>query len=287
MTDKGKTSRKHPNSRRNLDIAIDRLAAETGDPLRLRNARAAAIVAQMIPDGVVKGGSALRLRYGSAATRFTRDLDAARSVPLEEFARDLDGRLRAGWEGFTGRLVPREPAHPAGIEPRYVMRPFDAKLDYNGKPWVTVPVEVGHDEIGDADSFDVGVAPDIASAFESLGFPAPGPARLMPLDHQIAQKLHAASARGSERAHDLIDLQLIVRNTPDIDWTRVRATCVRLFAYRQEQAWPPTVVAGERWEEGYAAQAEGLGVLPTAADAVAWVNGLIEQIDAAGREPSS
>lgn len=28
------------------------------------------------------------------------------------------------------------------------------------------------------------------------------------VEHQIAQKLHAASAPGSSRAHDLVDLQL-------------------------------------------------------------------------------
>lgn len=189
----GEKKRKRPNSRRNLDIAIDRMAVRRGDPLRVRNAMAAAVVAQMIPDGVIKGGSALKLRYGDAQTRFTRDLDAARSVRLDEFADDLDRRLREGWEGFTGRLVPRQPAHPAGIEPRYVMQPFDAKLDYNGKPWVTVPVEVGHDEIGDADEFDVGISSDIVSMFEELSFPVPAPAHLMPLRHQIAQKLHAAS----------------------------------------------------------------------------------------------
>lgn len=189
----GEKKRKRPNSRRNLDIAIDRMAVRRGDPLRVRNAIAAAVVAQMIPDGVIKGGSALKLRYGDAQTRFTRDLDAARSVRLDEFADDLDRRLREGWEGFTGRLVPRQPTHPAGIEPRYVMQPFDAKLDYNGKPWVTVPVEVGHDEIGDADEFDVGISSDIVSMFEELSFPVPAPAHLMPLRHQIAQKLHAAS----------------------------------------------------------------------------------------------
>ncbi|MEE8717355.1 MAG: nucleotidyl transferase AbiEii/AbiGii toxin family protein [Coriobacteriales bacterium] len=115
--------RKRPNSRRNLDIAIEHMAAERGDPLRVRNAMAAAVVAQMIPGGVVKGGSALKLRYGDAQTRFTRDLDAARSVDLDEFVEGLDAALREGWEGFTGRLVERRPAHPEGIEPRYVMRP--------------------------------------------------------------------------------------------------------------------------------------------------------------------
>jgi hypothetical protein len=145
-----------------------------------------------------------------------------------------------------------------------------------------VPVEVGHDEIGDADEFDEGISPDIASMLEELGFPSPAAARLMTLDHQISQKLHAASAPGSERAHDLIDLQLIVARTPDIDWPRVRATCVRLFAYRQAQAWPPTIIEGEAWATAYDAQAEGLDVLPSVGEAVTWANDLVRRIDEAG-----
>ena len=36
---------------------------------------------------------------------------------------------------------------------------------------------------------------------------------------------------------------------------------------------------GEDWDSLYAAQSDGLDVLPTADDAVAWANDLIERID--------
>lgn len=272
---------KRPNSRRNLDIAIERMAEDWGDPLRVRAVLAAAIVAQMLPGGVVKGGSALKLRFGDTQTRFTRDLDAARSNDLESFVEELDAALRRGWEGFTGRLVERKPAHPKNIEERYLMRPYDAKLSYNGKSWVTVPVEIGHNEIGDADEAEMGIAPDVVKMFEELGLPAPAPAPLMPLHHQIAQKLHAVSAPDSRRAHDLVDLQLIARNAVNIDYVHVRRTCERLFAYRQMQKWPPTIIEGDTWEETYRIASEGLNVLPTASEAVAWANELVRKIEAA------
>ena len=100
----------------------------------------------------------------------------------------------------------------------------------------------------------------------------------MRLEHQIAQKLHAASSPGSERAHDLIDLQIAVSGGT-ADYAEVRAVCARLFAYRQEQKWPPTITKGKDWDSLYAAQSDGLDVLPTADDAVAWANDLIERID--------
>lgn len=267
---------KTPNSRRNLDEAIKR--AFGADYLQARIAMANAIVGQMLPEGVVKGGSALKLRFGDAATRFTTDLDTARVHDVETFVDMLDERLAVGWCGFTGHVVPRSPAHPEGVPEQYVMQPYDVKLSYNGKSWLTVPLEIGHDEIGDADEVEYGLADDVAALFEAVGLPSPGLSPLMALHHQIAQKLHAVSAPGSERAHDLIDLQVICK-LGDVDLQRTRETCLRLFAYRKQQQWPPSIVADDSWTGLYDAQAEGLDVMATAKDAVAWANELIVAID--------
>lgn len=269
---------KRPNSRRNLDMAIDRLAAGTQDPLRLRIALANTIVGQMIPEGAVKGGSSLKMRYGDGATRFTRDLDTARVSDMEEYARKLEASLKEGWEGFTGTLVRREPAKPRGVPGEYVMQPYDIKLFYNEKPWCTVPLEIGHDEIGDAEDPDRGIAREIVDAFVALGFPEPKPVPLMRIEHQVAQKLHAASGAGSARAHDLVDLQLIVARE-SVDYSAVRQVCRRLFAYRRQQAWPPTMLKGDDWDELYLAQSEGLEVLPTVDDAIEWANDLVNRIE--------
>lgn len=193
--------------------------------------------------------------------------------------------LEEGWEGFTGVVAPREPAHPRGVPAEYVMWPFDVKLSYRGRPWCTVRLEVGYDEIGDAEQADVELAPDVAGAFARVGLPAPGPVPLMAGPYQIAQKLHRVSAPGSDRARDLVDLQLAVGEC--IDYDAARRVCERLFAYRRLQGWPPTVVKGEGWDSIYAAESEGLDVLPTADGAVSWVNGLIGRIAGAGGAPGA
>lgn len=65
------TQPKTPNSRRNLDLAIDRLCAKTGDePGRVKRLLAAAIVGQMLPDGAAKGGNALKIRFGKDSMCF-------------------------------------------------------------------------------------------------------------------------------------------------------------------------------------------------------------------------
>ena len=160
-----------------------------------------AIVASMLPDGVVKGDSAIKMRFGDMSTRFTTDLDTATASDPDEYARLLGEALARGWEGFGGRVVPTE----------YVMRSFDVKLTYMGKSWCSVPLEVGHNEVGDADSTDWVDLADAATLFVQVCLPAPGRAPLMPLDHQVAQKLHALTGPGN-RARDLVDLQLIAAN---------------------------------------------------------------------------
>lgn len=274
------TSAKRPNSRRNLDIAIDRLFADSDEALRVRRLMANVIVGQMLPDGAVKGGSALKLRFGQDSTRFSTDLDTARATDLSDYVLRLEDALASGWEGFTGRLAPKKPASPKGVPVSYIMQPYDVKLSYCGKSWITVPIEIGHNEIGDADNPDLVASDEMAVLFESLGFSPPGPVPLMRLEHQIAQKIHAVSEPGSERAHDLIDLQVIASNS-DLNLSVVKRTCVRLFDYRSAHAWPPQVVVGENWGKLYDAQRIGVSVAETVEEAAAWVNSFIAAIEKA------
>lgn len=268
-----------PNSRRNLDIAIERLSDGSEDAVRARRLLANAIVGQFLPDGAVKGGSALKLRYGTTATRFSKDLDAARASNIESYTSALEDNLRVGWNGFTGRLVKGKQAKPKEVPQIYVMQPFEVKLSYNGKSWTTVPLEVGHNEIGDADDPDMIVPAEVNRMLESLGFPELKPIPIMKLSHQVAQKLHGLTGKGSTRVHDLVDLQIIMHGS-SIDLSETRAICERLFAYRKQQAWPSRVEVLPEWETGYAAAAEGMPV-PKLEDAVCWANAFIERIASA------
>lgn len=157
------------------------------------------------------------------------------------------------------------------------MQPFDVKLDYLGRPWRTVKFELGHNEIDDAVEPEFRIAADLVALFTDLGLPAPGPIPVMRADHQVAQKLHAASESGSERVRDLVDLQLLDRGE-DLDLLQVQSTCIRLFEYRRMQAWPPTVEARAGWDTLYTAAIEDINVLPDVEAAVAWANDFIGRI---------
>ncbi|MFJ2619839.1 nucleotidyl transferase AbiEii/AbiGii toxin family protein [Glutamicibacter sp. NPDC087344] len=246
---------------------------------RRRTSMALVIVGQLLPECSVKGGSAMALRYG-AQTRFTKDLDAARTSGLSKFRSDFEERLLEGWEGFTGRLVEKKAPRPAGVPTAYVMKPFEIKISYKGKAWCTVSFELGHNEIGDAENPEPILAQDLADLFTSLGFPAPSPVPVVPVVHQVAQKIHASTAPGSERARDLVDLQLL-GNREQLDLRQIKTTCLRLFDYRNTHLWPPTVVEGPDWQTLYAEAAQGLDVAHDVDSAIVWVNALIVSIDRA------
>ena len=270
-----------PNSKVNLDRAIQRFAGDVARERELRNLMANSIVAQMIGDGVVKGGTGLKFRYGERMSRVTLDLDTAWRTDLDAFLKGLRARLTEGWNGFSGEVHILRPASPKAIPFEYVMQPCDVKLKYRGRPWYTVKLEVGHNEIGDADECDMVDVPDtLTGLFEFLALPKPSPIPAMRLEYQIAQKLHGASAPSSRRAHDLIDLQLIMANA-NVDLRLASELCRKLFRYRKVHAWPPKIAKGETWEATYNEQKGSLPVFPTVDEAIAWANELIERIDKA------
>lgn len=271
---------KRPNSCTNLNKALLRLAGSDESFLDIRATLANVIVGQLLPDCVVKGGSQLKLRFGPLASRVTMDLDTARSIELDAFIKRFRAALAKGWNDFTADLIVKAQASPKGIPFEYVMQPLDVKLRYRGQPWYTILVEVGHNEIGDAEEADrIPLPSEIVQTFDKLGFPDPEPIPLMPLKYQVAQKLHGLTAKDSDRVRDVIDLQLIAR--AGIDLSAVRPICEQLFAYRKCQPWPPKVEKGKDWDSLYNAARGALPVCPTVDEAIDWANDFITKIDKA------
>lgn len=269
-----------PTSVRSLEQRIRNLEGNDGLAQRRRISMALVVVGQILPAGAIKGGSAMARRFGRN-TRFTRDLDAARTGSLAAFRAEFEEALARGWAGFTGRLVQKVAPSPAAVPTAYVMQPFEVKLDYRGRAWCTVKFELGHNEIGDAEEPELHLADDLAIMFTEVGLEAPEPVRVMRADHQIAQKLHALSTEGSERARDLVDLQLL-ESRENLNLEQVGETCVRLFEYRRQQQWPPVITAVEQWHPLYAEAADSVDALHSVDEAVVWVNDFIRRIASAG-----
>jgi len=264
-----------------LERGIRRLHDTNDKANRMRVLMANAVLGQMLPAGVVRGGTSLKFRYGERATRFTMDFDTAQPLDVEDFRVQLEERLMQGWSVFSGRLVPTPRARSAartGLPEEYLMTPFYVKLSYRGHSWCTVKLEVSPNEIGDADVCEeIPVPPEVARTFETLDLPVPSPIPAMTLAYQIAQKVHGVTKPGTRRVQDLIDLQLIAKHSK-IPYKQAGLICRRLFAYRQQQPWPSNVAYGHDWETLYAEAATGMDVLPSIEEAVPWGNAFIAKL---------
>jgi hypothetical protein len=255
---------------------------EEGSPENQRRYRdlANTVIGQMLPAGAVKGGAAMYFRYGDAS-RFSVDLDASQALAIKEFHQAFQERLAEGWGGFTGTIAERPKAEPAGVPDKYVLQPYSINLLFNGSKWPhTIAFELSRDELDSTASPEYDISADTLELFEALGLPTPEPVPLVPIVHQMAQKLHAITLPDSERAHDLIDLQLM-HSTRTVDLDELAITTKRLFAFRQTHPWPATVKPTSTWNDLYQAAQEGMD--PTSPHAEVVANSLDTAVEWANR----
>ena len=159
------------------------------------------------------------------------------------------------------------------------MQPFLIRLAYRGRHWLSVTFELGRDEVGSTTEAETTIADDLVELFATLGLGAPAPVALLSVEHQIVQKLHACTSQGrvaggNDRAHDLVDLQILIQEET-INLAKVDILGQRLFAARRTHPWPLVVVEYASWDTIYREAADGLDVLDNVTAAVAWANDFI------------
>jgi len=231
---------------------------------------------------LVKGGASLELRRGIPASRTSKDLDAVRRADMETVHDRLADAGAGGWEKFTGIFTPPVPFEIPGLVVNAYR--FTAKLSYHGKPFSSVPVEVSETEAGNADAFD-SVSSD---ALALVGLPANDAVPCMTLPWQVAQKIHACTEpveppRVNDRAHDLIDLQLLEALLVEASLVDTLNAAVAVFAAREKHPWPPQIIAPPHWRPIYAGALEGLdelGLAPTVDEAVERIQAFVDRIAA-------
>jgi len=240
---------------------------------RMRVTIGQVVVAQLLPGALVKGGSGMKLRLGLGFSRNSKDLDVAWRDAQHLFEDALRPSLAQGWAPFRGQLLAKSPRPREGIPASYVMQPYVVKLTAYGRAFGTVVLEVGYDELGATTdgSADMLLPDEITVMFAALGLPRPDPVPVVAAHHQIAQKIHACTEPASERAHDLVDLQLLWP-VDDAGIDLVSQTTERLFAFRRAHAFPGTCTITPDWPTAYVEAVAGLDVIADVEPAAAWLN---------------
>jgi hypothetical protein len=236
-----------------------------------------------VPLLLVKGGSSLELRRGIPDSRTSKDFDTVGRSDIETVHEQLADAGETGWEGFTAIFTAPEEIDVPGMPVK--PRRFTAKLSYRGQPFASVPIEVSTVEAGNADQFDTLTS----DALGLVGVSAQIAVPCMTIPWQIAQKLHAVTAvleapRANDRAHDLVDLQLLEGLLPQTGFVPTRCACIAVFEARAQHRWPPQVAALPHWPPIYSGALEGLVHLElaeTVEEAAEAVQRFVDRIDRA------
>lgn len=277
-----------PTNLSSLDARLRNHCAAAGqDYSRARRHIGTIIVAQMLGRSgtVVKGGRNLEIRYGLNTTRASTDLDVVRRASLDDLLEALDDALAIGSAGFTGGLA-KERTINAPTPDGYLPHRVHVKLDFKGKPFGTVLLEIAVEEAGGLQHIDEIASADATRIFAAIGLPAPASMQVMSLPVQMAQKLHACTTPDTtewvnDRAHDLIDLQIIRSDLPDERLHEVKEAAERLFASRKRHTWGELeVTARPGWAARYAEERKSVNddVLDSVDAAITWANQLVAEI---------
>ena len=287
-----------------LNARLAQVAAGLGIPVaRARMMLCTLIVSQMLPDAVaVKGGMGVKLRFGERGTRATSDLDISTRVRGEEFEQVFRARLVEGWGtvppskgeqrrnldapdrvAFTATVRAVKLHDPGLARPEYVMHPYRVSIAFLGSAWGALDVEVSDPEIDPHAHTRKEIDGELVQFGAHFGFGELQPVKLVDLEYQIAQKLHAVTDPAYVRAHDLVDLQLLWNAGPDLP--SLHRLCARTFDWRRQQAWPPLPLRPmDGWDLAYAdarAETEVDGQTPVLPDITAareWLGQIIDVI---------
>jgi hypothetical protein len=210
------------------------------------------------PAFIIKGGVAIEWRLRQS--RATKDFDAVFKKSSSELVDTLDEAFKDPYEGFTLR----RDGEPEDIGKALRV---SIRVQFNGKSWGTVPLEVSSPE-GASTPYESVRPTDLGD----FGFIGPAALSCIAVRHQFAQKLHAMTepleeGKDNPRFRDLFDLWQLKDQIP-VDLA-LRAECQHIFKLRNTHAWPPNVTVFDSWVEPYKKIASDAGVVLTDAQSAA------------------
>lgn len=208
---------------------------------------------------VLKGALALDFRFESGG-RATKDIDLVRRDNEEAATEDLIAAQATELDDhfvFTIEKVEQREEWQEGA-----LR-YRARAELAGRLFDEVIIDIGFSD-------PLQWEPERLRGPDLLGFAdiEPAEVRALPLEQQVAEKLHAytrvyGSGHPSSRAKDLIDLVLI-KSYATLDGSRLREAMRETFRSRALQDLPSSVPEPPPdWETAYRKLATEVGIDPT------------------------
>lgn len=229
---------------------------------------------------VLTGAFALDLRLG-LGTRTTKDVDLARTDDEQAATEHLAAASAIDLGDFLDFDVRRMGALDAAAGFRAVR--YSIRADLAGRRFEQFPVDVALGEHSQEHAQWLR-APDLL-AFAEIDAPE---LPVVPLERQVAEKLHAYTAtygareHGSTRVKDLVDLTLI-GDLAELDAARLREALESTFDARATQPLPDAVpTPPESWARPYAELAQAVGIPSDLNDGHAAAAALLDPILASG-----
>ncbi|MFM6963103.1 MAG: nucleotidyl transferase AbiEii/AbiGii toxin family protein [Micrococcales bacterium] len=200
----------------------------------------------------LKGGSGMIWRFGYSHSRATRDIDAVVALDRQEVAELIDGLVGANFSFVSVASVKlAKDKTKAKVPAEYRILTTEVQLKVADSNWLTVELEILPRENSVANVFKQQRAPsELVGLFERLGLGVLAPLPTITLDLQLAEKLHALTEPGSDRASDLYDISLLVSREA-IDYKALAAAVTRVFARRQVHPWNAGVVLSPLIKAGF------------------------------------
>lgn len=207
---------------------------------------------------LLKGGFALDLRLSNRA-RTTRDVDIDWQAAEDELFDALIDAAALETGDFFAFQIERTGTPPDRLGGSHRFR---AAADLAGRQFETFLLDVGLPS-------DPAVGHDLLTTPDLLAFAGIDPVDVpaVPLERQIAEKLHALSRRygndqPSSRARDLIDI-VLMSELASFELERLGEAIVRVFDARATPHLPASLPAPPReWAIPYRALAEEIGLDP-------------------------
>jgi Nucleotidyl transferase AbiEii toxin, Type IV TA system len=223
---------------------------------------------------LLKGGFALELRLAERA-RATKDIDLDWQAAEEELLDALLDAAAHDADDFFQFMVERTatPEDQLGGSHR-----FRVAASLAGRPFETFLLDVGIRR-----EANVQVEQLITPGLLAFAGIAPVKVAAIPLDLQVAEKLHAYTriyerSRTSTRAKDLVDLALIAELSP-LEAAALRGAIEATFARRDTHSVPGRLPTppGE-WQASFRRLADAVGVPPEISDAHADAAALLDPV---------